>query len=340
MAQSHSLRIFPNFERVHEPLAKLGVDTALVYAKAGINRRDLELDSVGLIHYLRVLQVGAELSRKPFLGLEIAQMRQAADLGLYGYMIANASDYRELLQLANKYLDVVTPGAVGSLTETGSHALWTYEFPGLDAELCRQEVELSLMEFVWFTRTAIGQAEWRPAEVCFQHDAPEDPAPLQQAMTPNIAFNHWFNGAVFPRRLLDQRISGADTRLLRLLQDQVEELHSQLQVSQDLLAKVSLMIASGIGKSDISSESLAHGLHMSRRSLHRRLAEAGTSVQAMRDAVVIRLAKQMLLTTRAPISEVASMLGYSESSAFMRAFSRLTGETPTVFRKRHDSVSE
>ena len=167
----------PNFQRVQEPLARLGVDTAAVFAKVGISRSEIDDDRVSLNQYLRVLRLAADSYERPFLGLEIAQMRDTADLGLYGYMISNASDYRGLLQLGNEYLDVVTPGAVGTFTETGSHALWTYELPGMDAELCRQDVELTLMEFIWVTRDALGRDDWRPLEVCFQHAAPRDTAP-------------------------------------------------------------------------------------------------------------------------------------------------------------------
>ena len=340
MLQSQRLRSMPNFCRVHDPLLKLGVDTAAVYERAGISGLDISRDQVGLINYLKVLQLAAELHQRPFLGLEIAQMRVTADLGLYGYMISNAADYRNLLKLANEYMDVITPGAVGTLHETGSHALWTYEFPGLDAELCRQDVELTLMEFIWFTRDALGLDDWQPMEVFFQHAAPENPTPLQQAMTPKVTFNHWFNGAVFSSHLLSQRINDADPQLLSLLQGEVRKLGDRLKTNEDLIGRVSLMIASGIGKRDISSERLAQDLYMSRRSLHRRLAEAGTSVQSMRDAIVARLAKEMISTTRADVSEIASTLGFSESSAFVRSFRRLTGETPTAYRKRHGPAGD
>jgi len=338
--RSHSLCFMPNFHRVHQPLVKLGIDTAAVYAKVGISHRDVEQDTVGLIPYLKILQTAAEHCERPFLGLEIAKMRVTADLGLFGYMISNAVDYRGLLELADKYMVLITPGAVGTLTESGLQATWTYEFPGMNPDLCRQEVELSVMEFIWVTRTALDLPDWVPAEVCFQHNPPADTRPLHEAMTENVTFNHWFNGAVFPREILDLRINDADPRLMNLLQDEVERNYAGPHGVTDLVGKVALMIASGIGKADISSENLARGLFMSRRSLHRRLDEAGTTVRAIRDAVVLRLSKEMLSTTRASVAAIASTLGYSESSAFVRSFKRMTGETPIVYRRRHGPVRD
>jgi len=334
-----NMRLMPNFQRVHDSLVKLGINPSTLYRDVGISQQEINRDQVSLPHYLKLLNRAAEVHQRPFIGLEMAQVRETSDLGLYGYLISNAVDYRGLFQLANKYLEVVTPGAVGKLVEASSHAIWTYELPGLGPELCRQDVEMTMMEYTWLTRNALDLEDWRPLQVYFQHAAPADPAPLQQAITPKITFNHWFNGVVFPSQLLDVRISNSDPGLLKLLQAEIDNLREQLHLlgEDNLLTRISLMITSGIGKGDITSDSLAHGLYMSRRSLHRRLAEAQTSVQEIRDNVVSRLAKEMLANTRSTISEISSMLGYSEASAFVRGFKRLTGQTPSAYRKKFNA---
>jgi len=339
MEPSQSLRAMPNFHRLHKPLVELGVDTSAIYAQAGITQRQIDRDQVDLRRYLQVLQLTAELYKKPFLGLEIARMRDTADLGLYGYMISNAPNYRSLLELAGEYMDVVTPGAVATLKESGAHAMWIYQLRFMEVELCRHDVELTLMEFIWVSRKALGEDDWSPLEIFFQHDPPKNPAPLRQAMAQKINFNASLNGALFPRQLLDLRINDSDPKLLGLLRNEVGRQRAELQVSEDLTAKVSLMITAAIGKGDLSAEKLARGVNMSRSSLHRRLAEAGTSIQALRDGIVAQLAKQMLSTTAASVSEIALALGYAESSAFVRSFRRLTGETPSAYRKKRRRVS-
>ncbi len=339
MKPTPSLHVMPNFQRLHKPLVELGVDTTAIYAQAGITQRQIDRDQVSLRLYLQVLQLTSELYKKPFLGMEIAQMRDTADLGLYGYMISNAPDYRSLLELAGEYMDVVTPGAVATLEESGAHAMWIYQLPFREVELCHQDVELTLMEFIWFSRDALNQEDWSPLEIFFQHDPPKNSDPLRQAMAQKITFNAPHNGALFPRQLLDIRINDSDPKLLGLLRKEVGRQRAELEVSEELVTKVSLMITATIGKGDVSSEKLARVLNMSRSKLHRRLAEAGTSIQALRDGVMIELAKQMLSTTRAQVSEIALTLGYTESSAFVRAFRRLTGETPSAYRKEHGVIN-
>ena len=74
-------------------------------------------------------------------------------------------------------------------------------------------------------------------------------------------------------------------------------------------------------------------LHMSTRTLHRRLADAGTSFGAELEALRRGLALRYLEDQRVSIAEVAFLLGYSEPRAFHRAFKAWTGTTPGTWRE-------
>jgi AraC-like DNA-binding protein len=78
---------------------------------------------------------------------------------------------------------------------------------------------------------------------------------------------------------------------------------------------------------------VAKGLHVSLRTLQRRLTEHGTSFQDEVDAVRRELAFQYLKDPHLGVSEVAFLLGYAELSTFDRAFKRWTGMTPRVWRE-------
>jgi AraC-like DNA-binding protein len=85
----------------------------------------------------------------------------------------------------------------------------------------------------------------------------------------------------------------------------------------------------------LSYASVARHLHLSPRTLHRRLALEGTSYRALRDAVRREQALQMLEKTAHSIADIATALGYSEPSAFFRAFVAWTGMAPTLYRNRN-----
>jgi AraC-like DNA-binding protein len=79
----------------------------------------------------------------------------------------------------------------------------------------------------------------------------------------------------------------------------------------------------------------ARELGLSARTLTRRLHDEGSSFRAVKDALRRSLALAHLEKTKKSIAEIAAELGYSEPSAFFRAFQGWTGEAPSEHRKRH-----
>jgi AraC-like DNA-binding protein len=71
---------------------------------------------------------------------------------------------------------------------------------------------------------------------------------------------------------------------------------------------------------------------MSERTLQRHLAQAGLSFQALLDRSRQHLAEAYLRDPRLELAEIALLLGYSEQSAFQRAFKQWTGQTPRQWR--------
>jgi AraC-like DNA-binding protein len=87
-----------------------------------------------------------------------------------------------------------------------------------------------------------------------------------------------------------------------------------------------------LGAGDVRMDRVAASLGMSQRTLARRLADADTSFQAVLESVRQRLAERYLGQDELRIDDVAGLLGYSETSAFLTAFRRWTGTTPRRFR--------
>jgi AraC-like DNA-binding protein len=79
-------------------------------------------------------------------------------------------------------------------------------------------------------------------------------------------------------------------------------------------------------------KAIAERLGMSERSLRRRLASEKASFPNIRMEALSARAKQLLTEPEIPIKEIASSLGFSEATAFHRAFRTWTGMTPTAFR--------
>lgn len=90
-----------------------------------------------------------------------------------------------------------------------------------------------------------------------------------------------------------------------------------------------------IREGQTSLAALAEAHHMSARTLQRRLAEQGTSFQGLLDQTRRHLAERHLRDAQLDLAEIALLLGYSEQSAFTRAFRSWTGLAPAQWRRRN-----
>ena len=129
-----------------------------------------------------------------------------------------------------------------------------------------------------------------------------------------------------PNHLSDDGISGFLTAHL----DAEIQTIGTIDPIEDLIRRVvSRSLSDGVPKMDHAAQRLA----MSERTLHRRLSERGLSFKSLVETTRKDLAKNLLGQSHYTMSEVAFLTGYSEQSAFQRAFKRWTGQTPASFRK-------
>ena len=103
-----------------------------------------------------------------------------------------------------------------------------------------------------------------------------------------------------------------------------------------LAAEVRAAVAAALPDGQPNKSQVARRLGMSERSLHRRLADDGhtfqdIATQARRDA-----AESLLRSSDHTLADVAFLTGFSDQTAFSRAFKRWTGHTPAAFRQRSD----
>ena len=93
----------------------------------------------------------------------------------------------------------------------------------------------------------------------------------------------------------------------------------------------------GLLRNAVSGDEVARQLHVHRRTLNRRLKDAGTTFQQVLDQVRFELAREMLSGTPLPVAEIAARLGYGVPSAFTRAFRRWSGSSPVCWRALADA---
>jgi AraC-like DNA-binding protein len=138
--------------------------------------------------------------------------------------------------------------------------------------------------------------------------------------------------AVLWRAPLERPLPRHDPALFAYLERHAQALLAGVPAEGGVVERVQRLITEGLRSGEPVQAEVARRLALSERTLQRGLREADTSFAAILDAVRRQLAQLHLSERSLALHEVAFLLGYSEPSAFHRAFRRWTGQTPQEFR--------
>ena len=134
------------------------------------------------------------------------------------------------------------------------------------------------------------------------------------------------------KRDADQRLPGGNPHLARISDRVIIGYLSALN-SYDIVNRTQTAIVDLLPSGVISEEKVAEKMYLSVRSLRRKLQECGTSFRKLLDRTREELARQYICDEGVDLTEIAFLLGFSEQSAFSRAFKRWTGQTPSDMRR-------
>jgi len=202
-----------------------------------------------------------------------------------------------------------------------------------DVVRLRHPAEASLAGALALLRGTTG-IESVPFDVSFQHPAPADTTPHREVFRGPVHFGAAETRMVFDDAILESRHLAPDPRLGAYLLRHAEVLLSRLPVAAGLVEQVQRLVAEELRGGDPSQERVAKKIGMSTRTLQRRLREEGRTFADLVDGLRCELSQIYLGDARLTVYEVAFLLGFTETSAFFRAFRRWTGRTPQAFRRQ------
>ena len=145
------------------------------------------------------------------------------------------------------------------------------------------------------------------------------------------------DGFVLSTEQLTTPLRSANPAALSQLDQRLAELSAEHEAMRTLSGQVHAALTARLESGSLSASRVARELGMSVRTLTRRLQAEGTSYQKLLDEVRSQLASRYLLESQLPSEDVARMLGFSETSALLRAFRRWHGKSLTEYRRRPTS---
>jgi AraC-like DNA-binding protein len=190
-----------------------------------------------------------------------------------------------------------------------------------------------LATIISFASTVL-ERQVRPLEARFEHPSPPDRNEHQRVFGQALRFRCAATELVLPAAMKGLPLPKADPRLLKLIKTQAADALAERLRGEPLLERVETQVRAAIlGSGAVSLVAIAASLGVGPRTLQRGLRERGQSFRAVADAARITLAKRMLRQPELSLAEIAHRLGYSQASAFHRAFIRIAGMTPRMYQR-------
>ncbi|BFM18263.1 AraC family transcriptional regulator SphR [Maricurvus nonylphenolicus] len=284
--------------------------------------------------YLTLFEWASDYFNEPHLGMKLAENSDAEDFGILGFLTISATTFGDQCELFEKYQRILMQGEVFEFYRQGDRIEVRFCITTGLIDCVAQDVEFSLAVLVNIIRINY-QKDWLPLEVHFRHKPITQTNTYSPIFGDNVAFEQATNSFWIEASLWDKASPTANATLLNVLKQQANKLLEELEENTDFLGHVRFLIGSCLGEPQFNIEVLAKELNMSSRTLHRKLAQENTNFKDIKLELTMDVARKALSQEEISIADLAQTLGYSESSAFVRVFKRLQGQSPLQYRKQY-----
>lgn len=271
----------------------------------------------------------SELIKDPCFGLRIADFWSPTDLHALGYAFLASSTLRTGFKRIARYAYVVDNSIGFSLQDDGDYVC-------LISNMSRQFPTVAEEDAIWShiisLCRAVDSEELKPTEVQLRHQKLSCDEEYNKYFRCPIRFEAGRSAVIFKKLDVDDPLP-AKNRELALVNDKILSRYLSSLRESDYVKRVKKAIADDLPTGTPRREKIADALYLSVRSLHRKLAAQDTTYSRLLDGVRRELAEQYILDPTRSLNEIVFLLGFSEASAFTRAFKRWTGQTPKAYRE-------
>ena len=266
------------------------------------------------------------------LGLYLGTHPNDENMGLLGHIFFNNATLEKALRQYERFYKIINEGMHVELA-MDEHLVRIQYLCDESGVYCIPDMERTLSVSVYRARQYISP-QLRIEHVAFQHSAPPYLNSYKAAFPCPVRFDEPHCEIVFQRRFLDYRLPHRSSYLHKLLTRHIESMLKRIAPKPSFKDRVKRAISKRMAKDSIDAEHIADALCMSRNTLYRRLKNEDVSFHDLVDEVRHAKAKKYLAAGKHSLSEIAFLLGFSELSAFSRAFKRWTGHSPANYMKQ------
>ncbi|MFP5306333.1 MAG: AraC family transcriptional regulator [Gammaproteobacteria bacterium] len=328
---------------IRKALEASGIDSAALFAAAGLDVAALIDPNARypVARTTRLWQLAVAASGDDAFGLTVARHVGPTTFHALGYALSASATLHEAFDRVLRYFTVITDVADLELADTADGYRFAIRVDAGRAP-APQAIDAFAALIVRLCRGLLGRREFAPRLVRLQRPRPRNRLAFEKMFRAPLQFDAAENALYFDGAVFDMPLEGANPELARHNDEIAQRYLARLQ-RDDIAGRVRAAFTELLPRGEPGAAAVAAQLHLSERSLQRRLAEAGTSFSALLKDTRHSLARRYLRDPHLSVGEIAYLLGFGDMSSFTRAFRRWEGVSPTAFRAAaaaHPSASE
>jgi AraC-like DNA-binding protein len=306
-----------------------GCNGAALLAEAGYDPEDLEGPTARcpLVNSGRLWELAVGATGDPAFGLKVASHIKHTTFHALSYGLAASSTLKEAFERVCRYCHVGSDAVAYEFFRCGAD----YNFVIKPvADLPFEPIDALVAAHLRMCRSLIGR-EFSPLLLELRRPRPTRIDDFERLLRAPLRFGAEQNRLVFDADSIERPLEGGNPELARY--NDVIALQYLTRIERDdIQRRVRDVLLQRLEGSEPSQEEIAERLHMSARTLQRKLADSGTTYKEILDETRHALAMAYLSAPQSSVNEVTYLLGFSSGSCFTRAFRRWTGQSPTSWR--------
>lgn len=307
-------------------------DANTIFRSARIRPSDLN-GEIGLKKFVDFCEHASAALGLPDFGWRVGSVFDLQNLGTLGEFIKQAPTLGAAFSLFRNAFPVVQSDSEMRLTVEGDKALLTYRILDNSIWPRQQDAELTLSVFNSLVKSATGP-DWRPEKLLLEHESSALRCENKAGPRCPVQFGAPSNTLVFSACLLDLPLPGSENSAFKEASQSIVLSARQSERQAPVSVRVRRELLMRIGRESFEQTTVAAALGMSRRTLRRKLEDEGEKFSRLLASCRMEIAKRMLRAPGTQLHDISERLGYSEVSAFERAFRQQEGATPSQYRKQ------
>ena len=312
----------------------LGAAPEALLGQAHLTDDDLAepLSWLFLSDYCSLLERVSDTFAMPSFGLGFGLARPLSILGDLGGLAASAPTLHAAFGALARFLPTLQEQSALRFERRGERFVVAYQIRDGHIVRRRQDAELTVGVLIGFVRANLGP-HWAPREVHFEHPCPEAAQEYDSLLGAPVYFGQLCNAIVIEPEDVGAILHSADPARMADLERRIRRRLPDSR-ADNFIGTVLQEIRDGLAKGQPGVEAVARRLDMSGPALYRRLKGHGVEFSDLQRDLRRELALMHLAQPHIPLTEVAMLLGYSELSAFSRAFRSWTGVAAMTYRRK------